>query len=56
METFMWAMVALVSLESLGWLAAMAMNDYPKRTGTHAAVNVLVNVGILIWALVILID
>jgi len=56
METFMWAMVVLLGLESLGYLASLALNDIPERTPAHVVANIVLNAIILVWALVVLID
>lgn len=54
METFVLWMAVLILFEILGNVIALAKEEYPPRTPATCGVNVVFNLGLLLWAVSVL--
>lgn len=54
MNGFIWTMIVLLAIESVGKLACLAKNEFPQRTPVIVAWEIAINVVLLIWAFCIL--
>jgi hypothetical protein len=54
MRTFIWTIAALTVLSMLGRLAWLAKGQFPPRSRGMEAANVAVDLGLVVWAAVLL--
>lgn len=56
MKWFLWTLIALLALSSIGKLVMLAKGDMPRRTPIAEAFDVACNAALLVWAAVLLAD
>lgn len=54
MTWFLWTILVLMALSVLGNLIWLASGDFPPRKPKEAAIDVCINVALVVWAVVLL--
>lgn len=55
MTLFLWVMISLFALNAGGKLIWLATRKFPERNSKTEAIDVVVNVAFIVWAVVLLV-